>query len=137
LGGLGYSRLGGSIRRNPRVTTSRIQLKRVYEPVAASDGLRILVERLWPRGVSKEKAQVDHWCKEMAPSTKLRQWYGHQVERWPAFRQQYLQELEGNPAGIAELRQLCAGKTVTFVFASRDEAHNSAVVLKDFLESME
>jgi uncharacterized protein YeaO (DUF488 family) len=114
--------------------TCHIQLKRVYAPSASSDGTRILVERLWPRGLSKEKAQVDHWCKQIAPSTELRKWYGHQVERWDSFRQQYMEELKQNEAGLSELRQLCQGHTVTFVYAARDEAHNSAVVLKEFLE---
>jgi uncharacterized protein YeaO (DUF488 family) len=113
-----------------------IRLKRVYEPMAPEDGTRILVERLWPRGLSKEKAHVDTWCKDVAPSTPLRRWYGHEVERWPEFRLKYIQELEDNPAGVRELQSLCQGRVVTFVYAARDEAHNSALILKEFLESL-
>lgn len=111
-----------------------IRLKRVYEPATPEDGVRILVERLWPRGLSKEKAHIDHWFKEAAPSTALRRWYGHDVERWPEFRKKYMAELEEMPEVVSELRQLIAGKTATFVYASRTQEHNSALVLKEFLE---
>jgi uncharacterized protein YeaO (DUF488 family) len=113
-----------------------INIKRVYEPVEPDDGIRILVERLWPRGLSKEKAQVEYWCKEVAPSHELRKWYGHQVERWPVFREKYIQELKQNPDAVTELQHYCLDKKVTFVYAARDEAHNSSVVLKEFLESL-
>lgn len=97
--------------------------------------MRILVERLWPRGLSKEKAQVDFWARELAPSTVLRQWYDHQIERWPAFQEKYTEELKANSEAVSELCALCKGKTVTFIYAAKDEAHNSAVVLKAFLET--
>ena len=117
------------------MTSDHIKLKRVYEPVALEDGLRILVERLWPRGVSKEKAKIDDWAKEIAPSTELRQWYAHQLERWPAFREKYTQELNANPEAVSYLRALCSGhQPVTFVYAAKDETHNSAIVLKHFME---
>lgn len=112
-----------------------IKLKRAYEVPEASDGKRILVERLWPRGLSKDKAQVDYWNKDVAPSTALRKWYDHQVERWPSFREKYVEELQNNPDALSELRQQYQGHTVTFIYAAHDELHNSAVVLKDFLEN--
>jgi uncharacterized protein YeaO (DUF488 family) len=111
-----------------------IKIKRVYEPPAPEDGLRILVERLWPRGLSKEKAAVDHWMKEVAPSQGLRKWYDHDLQKWEEFRQRYWQELERNPEAVVQLRELLDQGEVTFVYASRDEQHNSTVVLKEFLE---
>jgi uncharacterized protein YeaO (DUF488 family) len=111
-----------------------IKLKRVYEPPSSEDGLRILVERLWPRGFTKDKAAVDHWMKEVAPSQTLRKWYSHDLEKWEAFRRSYRQELDQNPEWLAELREFIAQGTVTFVYAARDEQHNSAAVLKEYLE---
>ena len=113
----------------------RIALKRAYEAPAKGDGLRILVERLWPRGLAKTEAAIDHWTKEVAPSPELRRWYGHRPERWPEFRRRYQAELRANDAAVEKLRALAAGRPVTFVFAARDEARNGAVVLKDYLES--
>jgi uncharacterized protein YeaO (DUF488 family) len=112
-----------------------IDLKRAYEAPSDRDGLRILVERLWPRGLTKAAAAIDHWTKDVAPSAKLRAWYGHRPERWPEFRRRYRAELAGNRAAVDRLRTLCAGQRVTFVFAARDLERNSAVVLKDFLLS--
>jgi uncharacterized protein YeaO (DUF488 family) len=111
-----------------------IKLKRVYEPASKDDGLRILVERLWPRGVSKQKAQIDLWLKDLAPSTELRQRYGHDPPRWPKFRKRYLAELKDQGDLLALLKYLTGEKTVTFVYAASDEERNSAVVLKGFLE---
>jgi uncharacterized protein YeaO (DUF488 family) len=112
-----------------------IQLKRVYEPASAEDGLRVLVERLWPRGLSKERAALDLWMKEIAPSPELRKWYGHELQKWEAFRQRYLDELQQNTEVVDRLRALVKKeKKVTFVYAAHDEAHNSALVLKEFLE---
>lgn len=111
-----------------------IKLKRVYEPVEKADGVRILVERLWPRGISKEDAHIAHWTKEIAPSKELRTWYEHDVKKWPHFQEKYEAELKANPEGVAELFQLLKGKTVTFVYAARDELHNSALVLKNYME---
>src|SRR5262249_10251226 len=106
-----------------------IKLKRVYQPAAPSDGLRILVDRLWPRGLRKDAAAIDHWCKELAPSTALRQWFGHKPERWPEFRTRYRAEIAKQPEALAELRRLPRAGTVTLLFAARDEQHNDAVVL--------
>ena len=111
-----------------------IKLKRAYEPASRDDGLRILVERLWPRGVSKQKAQIDLWLKALAPSTELRQWYGHDPARWPQFRKRYRAELKGQGNLLALLKYVTEEKTVTFVYAASDEERNSAVVLKEFLE---
>ena len=110
-----------------------IRLKRVYEAASGDDGLRILVERLWPRGLSKADAAIDHWTKEVAPTAQLRTWFGHRPERWAAFRERYRAELKENNATVDAFRKLCAGKQVTFVFAARDVARNSAVVLREFL----
>jgi uncharacterized protein YeaO (DUF488 family) len=111
-----------------------IKLKRAYEPASKDDGLRILVERLWPRGVSKQKARIDLWLKDLAPSTELRQWYGHDPTRWPQFRKRYQAELKGQGSFLALLRYVTRENVITFVYAARDEERNSAVVLKDFLE---
>ncbi len=110
-----------------------IKLKRAYEAPAKSDGERILVDRLWPRGLSKDQASIDHWLKEVAPSNELRQWFGHDPERWPEFQKRYRAELKDNPA-LAGLRTLTRKGTVTLVYAAKDELHNQAVVLKQTLD---
>ena len=110
-----------------------IALKRAYQAPSGDDGLRILVERLWPRGVSKADAAIDHWVKDVAPTPQLRTWFGHRPERWAEFRERYRAELEENHATVDALRELCAGRQVTFVFAAKDEARNSAAVLREFL----
>ena len=118
-----------------------IQLKRIYEPAAKSDGTRILVERLWPRGVSKDKAQIDHWAKEAAPSPDLRKWFDHDPQKWPEFQSRYFAQLDENPEVVDTLRSyLGTGGTggagpVTFVFASREERYNNAVALREYLQS--
>jgi len=112
-----------------------IRLKRAYESPAPEDGERILVERLWPRGVSKERAAIDLWMKEIAPSTELRQWYGHDPTKWEEFRRRYRAELAEKPELIAELREKAQQSTVTLIYAAKDEAHNSAVVLQEYLEA--
>jgi uncharacterized protein YeaO (DUF488 family) len=112
-----------------------IELKRAYEAPSGHDGLRILVERLWPRGLTKAEAAIDHWMKDLAPSSELRTWFGHRPDRWPEFRRRYRAELLSNHAAVDSLRALCAGQQVTFVFAAKDVDRNSAVVLKEFLVS--
>jgi len=111
-----------------------IKLKRAYEKPEKSDGYRILVERLWPRGLRKEKAGIDLWMKEIAPSTDLRKWYSHDIEKWPEFKKRYKQELNGNKELVAELKGIVREKDVTFIYAAHDEKHNSALVLKEFIE---
>jgi uncharacterized protein YeaO (DUF488 family) len=114
--------------------TSTIRLKRVYEKPAAGDGFRILVDRLWPRGVAKAEAHIDAWLKSTAPSTELRQWFGHDPAKWDEFRRRYTAELKQHPDAVAELRALVAGKkNVTFVFSERDTEHTHAIVLKEFI----
>lgn len=111
-----------------------INVKRVYDPVADSDGLRILVERLWPRGLTKEKAAIDHWWKDVAPSAALRKWYGHDPEKWPEFRKRYWQELAERRPVLRSLLLTAAGRAMTFVYAARDQKHNSARLLLEFLQ---
>ncbi len=113
----------------------KIELKRAYETPSDSDGLRVLVERLWPRGLTKAGAAIDHWLKDIAPSSELRTWYGHRPDRWPEFRRRYRAELKSSQGSVDRLRALCAGQRVTFVFAAKDAERNSAVVLKEFLST--
>jgi uncharacterized protein YeaO (DUF488 family) len=111
---------------------AEISIKRAYVPPSASDGRRVLVDRLWPRGVSKAEARLDAWMKEVAPSDALRRWFGHQPERWEEFRRRYREELKENPA-VEALRKLAAEGPLTLVYGARDEAHNDAVVLAEWL----
>ena len=110
-----------------------ISLKRVYDTPSETDGLRVLVERLWPRGLSKERAAIQHWLKEIAPSPELRRWYGHRPERWNEFQTRYHAELDANTDAVRTLMALCAERAVTFVFAAKDTERNSAVALKKYL----
>ena len=111
-----------------------INIKRAYEPAEKSDGYRILVDRLWPRGIKKTDAHFDAWLKEIAPSTELRKWFNHEVEKWADFNKKYKAELKDSPA-LEELSELLKKhKTVTLVYSAKDEQHNQAVVLKEFLE---
>ena len=109
-----------------------ISLKRAYEPPAETDGTRVLVDRLWPRGVTKSRARIDLWLKEVAPSTELRKWFGHDPDKWPEFQKRYRAELKGNPA-LSELREQSRQGKITLVYAARDELHNDAVVLRQVL----
>jgi uncharacterized protein YeaO (DUF488 family) len=115
------------------LAASHVRLKRVYEPAAPDDGVRVLVDRLWPRGLRKADAAIDRWMKDIAPSTELRRWFGHDPKRWPAFHRRYSQELLQQAVAIDELRELARDGQVTLVFAAHDEAHNDAVVLRDAL----
>lgn len=111
-----------------------IKTKRAYEAPAESDGFRILVDRLWPRGISKEKAALDAWLKDVAPSNELRKWFGHDPEKWDEFKKKYAAELRTNPEAVAELKRMVKEhKTVTLVFGARDEKHNEAEYLKESL----
>ena len=110
-----------------------VRLKRAYDPAEAADGYRVLVDRLWPRGVSKEKAQLDEWARELAPSSQLRTWFGHDPARFDEFRRRYLEELAAHEAKLAELRERASEGTLTLVYAARDSEHNDAVVLADVL----
>jgi uncharacterized protein YeaO (DUF488 family) len=111
-----------------------IRIKRIYAPPEPSDGTRILVDRLWPRGVARDEARIDAWIKDAAPSDALRRGYSHDPEKWPEFRARYLTELQQNPAA-AELRDRAReAKTITLLFAAKDAARNNAIVLREFLE---
>ena len=110
-----------------------IEIKRVYDAPAKSDGVRVLVDRLWPRGVSKEAAALDRWMKEVAPSAALRRWFGHDPEKWDAFRRRYESELGGREEELAFLREKSREGTLTLVYAAKDTEHNDAVVLKAYL----
>lgn len=111
-----------------------IKIKRVYEEPTDGDGTRVLVDRLWPRGLTKEKAQVGVWMKEVAPSTELRKWFGHDPEKWKRFKGRYETELRHNRPLIETLTKKAKEGTVTLVYGARDEKHNEALVLKQFLE---
>ena len=109
-------------------------VKRVYEPASGEDGFRVLTDRLWPRGVSKEKAAVDVWAKDVAPSTGLRQWFHQNMEEWPEFKKKYLAELKANPDAVeALLAQLRGKRKISLLFGSKDEERNQAIVLRDYI----
>lgn len=116
-----------------KIAADRVRIKRAYEPPAYEDGTRVLVDRLWPRGVKKANAAIDEWMKAIAPSTGLRKWFGHDPERWLDFRQRYRSEIRRHPAELRRLRELVQAGPVTLVYAAHDEAHNDAVVLRDLL----
>ena len=109
-----------------------IAVKRIHEPAGPGDGARFLVDRLWPRGISKEKAAFDEWMKEVAPTSELRKWFDHRPERWEEFKERYRAELQGNPAVEALRARVAAGK-VTLLYGSRNREFNHAAVLADFL----
>ncbi|ABI55953.1 DUF488 domain-containing protein [Alkalilimnicola ehrlichii MLHE-1] len=110
-----------------------VRLKRVYDPAAPEDGTRVLVDRVWPRGMKREALRLDHWLRELAPSTALRRWFAHEPERWPAFRERYRQELAGAPEVLGQLLACCRRGDVTLLYAARDRDHNQAVVLREVL----
>jgi uncharacterized protein YeaO (DUF488 family) len=112
---------------------AQVQIKRVYEPPAANDGYRVLVDRLWPRGVSRERAHLDEWARELAPSDGLRRWFGHEPARFDEFRARYRAELEAQHDAIAELGRRARSAPLTIVYAARDEQHNDAVVLAELV----
>lgn len=113
-----------------------IRIKRAYESPTEDDGFRILVDRLWPRGVSKEKAKIAFWPKDLAPSTELRHWYGHDPEKWSEFKSRYFAELDADPGLIKELLGYIRRGTVTFVYSSKEQDLNNAVALREYIESL-
>ena len=115
------------------MTTSTIRLKRVYDPVARTDGTRILVERLWPRGMSKAKLHLNAWLRDVAPSARLRQWFGHDPAKWSRFRAQYFRELETQRNSWKPIVSAAKRGTVTLIYSSRDIEHNNAVALRQYL----
>ena len=110
-----------------------IRLKRAYDPAASSDGYRVLIDRLWPRGVSRERAKLDEWERKLPPSTKLRQWFGHEPGRFEEFRRRYIEELRSQRPRLTELRRRARTGTLTLVYSARDTDHNDAVVLAEIL----
>jgi len=113
----------------------KIHIKRVYDEAARGDGRRVLVDRLWPRGLAKSDAAIDHWARDVAPSNELRRWYGHDPAKWPLFQRRYFTELGQNSEAVAALLREMGKSTVTFLFSSREERLNNAAALKAYLES--
>ena len=111
-----------------------LQIKRAYDPPAPEDGKRILVDRLWPRGLSRDKAAIEVWLKEIAPSDELRRWFGHRAERWDEFRTRYFAELDGRPDDVARLREEMGAGRATLVYGTKDSEHSNARVLREYLE---
>lgn len=110
-----------------------VRLKRAYDPATSADGYRLLIDRLWPRGISRARAELDNWEPELAPSTELRQWFGHQPERFAEFRRRYMEELQSQRARLTSLRRRARDGTLTLVYSARDAEHNDAVVLAEVL----
>lgn len=115
------------------VPTGKIHIRRAYDPPDETDGARILVDRLWPRGLAKNKAHIDHWAKEIAPSDALRRWFGHDPARWEEFRRRYGEELRQNADAVSALRQRIGAGPATLLYAAHDTQHNNAVALRDLL----
>lgn len=115
--------------------TTRIRIQRVYEPPATADGTRILVDRMWPRNIRKDRARIDDWLREIAPSTELRKWFAHDPERWKEFRERYRRELREKKELTEKILAVSRDGVVTLLYAARDREHNNAVVLKEWLES--
>ena len=109
----------------------KVGLRRIYDPPGAGEDLRVLVDRVWPRGIARDK--VDLWLREIAPSAALRKWYGHVPERWPVFRQKYRKELAANPEAVAELRKAARGRKITLLYGAKDSERNQALVLAEYL----
>jgi uncharacterized protein YeaO (DUF488 family) len=116
-----------------RRKTKEVKIKRIYEPAVKDDGFRILVDRLWPRGLSKEKAKIDLWLKEIAPSNQLRKWYGHDPEKWTEFREKYFNELKDKDELVHLIARKLEEGTITFLYSSKEEKINNAVALKEYI----
>jgi uncharacterized protein YeaO (DUF488 family) len=116
-----------------KVPAANVKLKRAYEKPSARDGMRILVDRLWPRGLKKEAAALDEWMKDLAPTTELRKWFGHDPERWADFKRRYRVELRHHADLLEDIRRRARSHPVTLVYAARDETHNEAIIIRDVL----
>jgi uncharacterized protein YeaO (DUF488 family) len=112
-----------------------VRTKRIYDPEEAGDGQRILVDGLWPRGISRERAHIDEWAKAVAPSAALRKWFGHDAARWEEFRRRYFRELDGRGPELERLLEKVAGADITLLYAASDRQHNNAAVLKEYIEN--
>ena len=121
--------------RGERASWPMLRIKRVYDPPSADDGVRVLVDRLWPRGLSKQAARVDQWARDVAPSDALRKWFAHDPARWPEFQRRYATDLGANPDAWAAILQQSRQGTVTLLYSARDTEHNNAVALKAYLEA--
>ena len=111
-----------------------LTIKRIYEPAAPKDGFRILIDRIWPRGLSKASASVDLWLKTLAPSTELRQWFGHDPEKWVQFRQRYFAELDGQAEAVDQVLKMAKRRRVTLLYGAKDTLHNNAIALMEYLD---
>ena len=111
----------------------QLKIKRVYDDIETSDGLRILVDRLWPRGITREQARIDYWVKEVSPSSELRKWYNHDISKWKTFRSRYFDELSKQSDSLTLLRKLIDAHDVTLLYSARMESHNNAVALVEYL----
>ena len=120
---------------NAESRDSMIQIKRVYEQISKTDGKLFLVERLWPRGIKKETLEAAEWLKDVAPSTTLRKWFNHEIEKWEGFKEKYTQELDQNQDAWSPILEMAKKTTVTLLYSSHDTEHNNAKALKDYLES--
>jgi len=118
----------------PRKSSPKLQVKRVYEAPARADGCRVLVDRVWPRGLTKDAARLDAWVKDVAPSGELRKWFGHEPSKWASFKRKYFRELDRQEGALDELMGACSGRTLTLLFGAKDSAHNNAVALKEYLD---
>lgn len=116
------------------MTRGALHLKRVYEPPSSTDGRRVLVDRLWPRGLKRDAAALDEWLKAIAPTAELRKWFGHDPARWTEFVRRYRQELDGNPEAVGALREALAEGDVTLLYGARDEVHNQAQVIARYMQ---
>jgi uncharacterized protein YeaO (DUF488 family) len=132
--GIAADHQGFALKERIHEDRKMIQLKRVYEKPSRKDGLRVLVDRLWPRGLTKERAAVDLWLKDVAPSTELRQWFGHDPARWKEFQSRYRMELKEKKDALTLLKQKGKDHTLTLLFGARDKEHNEALVLKKILD---
>lgn len=113
----------------------KIRVKRIYEPPAEGDGYRLLVDRLWPRGVARQRASIDAWMKEAGPSSKLRRWFNHDVSRWQEFKRRYAAELDNRQDVVAEILSIASERPVTLLYSARDTGHNQAVALAEYLDA--
>jgi uncharacterized protein YeaO (DUF488 family) len=116
------------------MTRGALRLKRIYEPVGSADGQRLLVDRIWPRGIRRDAAELDEWLKDIAPTPALRKWFGHDPSRWEEFARRYRKELDGNSAMVARLRQALERGDVTLLYGARDEEHNQARVIARYMQ---
>lgn len=128
---------GHPVRLIPPARAMSLQLKRVYDPAEPGDGYRILVDRLWPRGMSKDQAHIDLWLKDVAPTPALRRWFGHDPSKWQAFRRRYFQELAQNTQTVRLITDRCGRETVTLLYAAKDTQHNHALALQQFIQQAE